>query len=683
MNKLIILFFWAMLVSAFAQGNTAVSRSTSIPFDVVNGSFGMPSGTTLTIHSGATLDVTGATLIGFPFAPTGPYLPLTGGTVTGETSFTGGLASTNNFSLQPGSAIIFVGDSITAGVTLSSPSTQAFPALFSNDTFAHGHGVYQNLGASGYQISDLVTQYSGSVYPHRPTANGGDGGPQSFLFVLIGTNNIAIAGQSASTVITALSGYITQAQSDGFTVIVSTITPRGIYGGQVWGPTQENARLSVNYAIRNRTVPSNIVVDYCTPVPDWSDTTVYTDQLHPAATGHQFIEHYLNQRMSSLSAVPSNPYVTDGPFQAPTAVIGSTNPQSTYNVLYVGNKNVAGGTTTPTQIQMDSTFANNVTPGTAADIKFTLYSTSNNTQTQYGIGVSGNRSGTMEFIEESGFGYNWWNNNTELAYLNGQTGRLSIFLSGLDAVGLQDTTPGHANAVVLGTDGSGNIIPITSGTLPAFNGSALTSLNGSNISSGTVADARLSANIPLLNANNTFSGENIFSDGIMGIGTSSPSFPASRNGVTIRDLTGNGAELIIQSSSATDGTANGFALVGIGTNAGIFNRLSGTLGIGTNNATQMIFNSDGSVSLSTAFTGSSTGTFTGFIATAKPTGTLSSGTCTITNAAILATSAIAACHLATSATNAGALYVSALSAGSVTIKSVNPLDNDTIVLNIQ
>lgn len=37
-------------------------------------------------------------------------------------------------------------------------------------------------------------------------------------------------------------------------------------------------------------------------------------------------------------------------------------------------------------------------------------------------------------------------------------------------------------------------------------GSALTSLNASNISSGSLADARLSANVPLLNASNTFTG---------------------------------------------------------------------------------------------------------------------------------------------------------------------------------
>lgn len=57
------------------------------------------------------------------------------------------------------------------------------------------------------------------------------------------------------------------------------------------------------------------------------------------------------------------------------------------------------------------------------------------------------------------------------------------------------------NGVVLATN-IGNQI---TGTLTG-NGAAITALNGSSVASGTVADARLSANIPLLNSPNTFSG---------------------------------------------------------------------------------------------------------------------------------------------------------------------------------
>ena len=53
------------------------------------------------------------------------------------------------------------------------------------------------------------------------------------------------------------------------------------------------------------------------------------------------------------------------------------------------------------------------------------------------------------------------------------------------------------------------------------NGSGLTSLNADNLSSGTVADARLSANVALHDANQTFTGINLF-DQPIGIGTANP-----------------------------------------------------------------------------------------------------------------------------------------------------------------
>ena len=65
------------------------------------------------------------------------------------------------------------------------------------------------------------------------------------------------------------------------------------------------------------------------------------------------------------------------------------------------------------------------------------------------------------------------------------------------------------------------------------------------------------------------------------------------------------------------------------------------------------------------------------------TGTLSSGSVTITNAAITTSSIIEPVHKGTSLTNAGALYIKALSSGTVTIDSTNSSDSDGITLLIQ
>jgi hypothetical protein len=61
------------------------------------------------------------------------------------------------------------------------------------------------------------------------------------------------------------------------------------------------------------------------------------------------------------------------------------------------------------------------------------------------------------------------------------------------------------------------------------NGAGLTSLNASALSSGTVADARLSGNVALLNATNTFSATQIMT-GNLGLGTNSPTARLHVNG---------------------------------------------------------------------------------------------------------------------------------------------------------
>jgi hypothetical protein len=62
-----------------------------------------------------------------------------------------------------------------------------------------------------------------------------------------------------------------------------------------------------------------------------------------------------------------------------------------------------------------------------------------------------------------------------------------------------------------------------SGNLPALNGSGLTSLNANNISSGTLADGRLSTNVGLLNVSSTYSSSQNFASNItLGTDSSTP-----------------------------------------------------------------------------------------------------------------------------------------------------------------
>ncbi len=67
----------------------------------------------------------------------------------------------------------------------------------------------------------------------------------------------------------------------------------------------------------------------------------------------------------------------------------------------------------------------------------------------------------------------------------------------------------NSPGAIVQRDGSGNFAAGTITAAFAGNGAALTSLNAANLT-GTLADARLSANVALLNANQTFAGSNTF-----------------------------------------------------------------------------------------------------------------------------------------------------------------------------
>jgi hypothetical protein len=86
----------------------------------------------------------------------------------------------------------------------------------------------------------------------------------------------------------------------------------------------------------------------------------------------------------------------------------------------------------------------------------------------------------------------------------------SNLLGNLSAAQLTGTVPagrlaGNYPNLVDFTNGANNVAGTFSGS-----GAALTGLNASQLASGTVADVRLSSNVPLLNANQTFSGGNQF-----------------------------------------------------------------------------------------------------------------------------------------------------------------------------
>lgn len=195
------------------------------------------------------------------------------------------------------SDFIFEGDSITDGNTTAGAQ---YSDLFQTLSFAKDKGTTFNFAVGGSTVADVQSRYTGSVYPLRPSANGGTGAEIVYLFLMVGTNDLdtRFGNDTAANVITAITSYTQTAMADGFTVVLQTILPR-ISNQNGWNVQTEKYRQDINANIRRGSIPADIVADTESFVNDVTSGTMFHDGIHPAALGADMIAVYLNNVMNA------------------------------------------------------------------------------------------------------------------------------------------------------------------------------------------------------------------------------------------------------------------------------------------------------------------------------------------------------------------------------------------------
>lgn len=193
-----------------------------------------------------------------------------------------------------------------------------------------------------------------------------------------------------------------------------------------------------------------------------------------------------------FGVVRANTYDNGTPYE----VILADSSSSSINRITIGGRNT-GSNTGATEIILATTPTPG-TPGTSVD-RLRVDSTGIVTITN-GIASNGVISVTTGGLTSQLQGNNLIFNRNGTSYIDQATvgGTISFRLSA-------STTIDTLVATIASTG-----LTLNTGSFSG-NGSGLTSLNGSNISTGTVADARLSTNVSLLNAAQTYSGAKTFS----------------------------------------------------------------------------------------------------------------------------------------------------------------------------
>lgn len=153
-------------------------------------------------------------------------------------------------------------------------------------------GVFYNVSTGGDVIADVVGDYASQVYPLRPD---GSTIKESYLFLLIGINDLSATTPNYQTLAASLLGYCNTATADGFKVVV--ITP---FYRQTSTPVQELARLKYIDSLCMSTSSYHMIIDTESLFPPSTQNVLYADIVHLNAYGNNLLANLVNDKINNL-----------------------------------------------------------------------------------------------------------------------------------------------------------------------------------------------------------------------------------------------------------------------------------------------------------------------------------------------------------------------------------------------
>lgn len=157
---------------------------------------------------------------------------------------------------------------------------------------------YYNVAVSGRTTRGLITLAFAQVDSFYDTAFGN----KNILILWEGSNDLALNASSAASAYQSIKEYCMARKALGFKIIVATILPRN-------DVDIEARRLTVNTSIRNAKTNNESWIDAVADVASdptigifsaTSNTAIYYDGVHPAASAHHTLASYFTDALESL-----------------------------------------------------------------------------------------------------------------------------------------------------------------------------------------------------------------------------------------------------------------------------------------------------------------------------------------------------------------------------------------------